>query len=84
MSFLTDALSRYGEVQDVRFRHWLHMSEVADGARVVSMVCNRAIPHNLVIADNIVRFLILARPKNVISVKRLRILLGTVPRGENI
>ena len=29
-NLLTDALSRYGEVNDVRSRHWLHMSEVAD------------------------------------------------------
>ena len=46
-NLLTDALSRYGEVHDVRFRHWLHMSEVADGVRVVSMVRNQAIPRNL-------------------------------------
>ena len=46
-NFLTDALSLHGEVQDGRFRHWLHMSEVADGA--VSMVCNQVIPRNLVI-----------------------------------
>ena len=46
-NFLTDALSRYGEVHDVRFRHWLYMSEVADGVRVVSMVRNQAIPRNL-------------------------------------
>ena len=49
LSFLTDALSRYGEVHNVRFRHWLHMSEVLDGVRVVSMVHNQAIPRNLVI-----------------------------------
>ena len=46
-NLLTDALSRYGEVHDVRFRHWFHMSEVADGVRVVSMVGNQAIPRNL-------------------------------------
>ena len=46
-NLLTDALSRYGEVHDVRFRHWLHMSEVADGVRVVPMVRNQAIPRNL-------------------------------------
>ena len=40
-NLLIDALSRYGEVLDVRFRHWLHMSEVADGVGVVSMVRNR-------------------------------------------
>ena len=37
-NLLTDALSRYGEVHDVRFCHW---SEVADGVRVVSMVRNQ-------------------------------------------
>ena len=46
-NLLTDALCHYGEVHDVRFRHWLHMSEVADGVRVVSMVRNQAIPRNL-------------------------------------
>ena len=46
-NLLTDALSRYGEVHGVRFRHWLHMSEVADGVRVVFMTRNQAIPRNL-------------------------------------
>ena len=45
-NLLTDALSRYGEVHN-GFRHWLHMSEVADGVRVISMVRNQAIPRNL-------------------------------------
>lgn len=43
LSFLTDALSRCGEVHDVRFLHWLHMSEVAHRVRVVSMVRNLVI-----------------------------------------
>ena len=46
---MTDALSRYGEVHDVRYRHWLHMSERADGVRVVSMVGSQPIPRNFVI-----------------------------------
>ena len=46
-NLLTDASSRYGEVHDVRFRHWLQMSEVVDGVRVVSMVRNEAIPRSL-------------------------------------
>ena len=46
-NLLTDALRRYGEVHDVKFRHWPHMCEVADGVRVVSMVRNEAIPRNL-------------------------------------
>ena len=46
-TFLTDILSRYVEVHDVRFRHWLHISDLADGVRVVSMVYNQAIPRNL-------------------------------------
>ena len=44
LNLLTDALSRYGEVHDVKFRHWPHMSEVADGVRVVR---KQAIPRNL-------------------------------------
>ena len=46
-NLLTDALSRYGGVHDLKFRHWLHMPEVTDGVRVVSMVRNQAIPCNL-------------------------------------
>ena len=46
-NLLTDALSRYGDVQDLRFFHWLHMSEVADGVGVVSMVRNQTMPRNL-------------------------------------
>ena len=46
-NLLTDALRRYGEVHAVKFRHMLHMSEVADGVRVVPMVRNQAIPRNL-------------------------------------
>ena len=46
-NLLTDALIRYNEVHDVRFRHWLHMSEVAHGVRVVFMVRNQSIPRNL-------------------------------------
>ena len=49
LSVLTDALSRCGEVHDVRFLHWLHMSEVAHRVRVVSMVRNPATPSHFVI-----------------------------------
>ena len=40
---IVSCAGRYGEVHDVRFRHWPHMSEVADIVRAVSMVCNKAI-----------------------------------------
>ena len=41
------ALSRYGEVHDIRFRHWMHMSSVADGVRTVTMVRTGPIPRNI-------------------------------------
>ena len=43
---LARALSKFGEVKDV-FNRCLHLSGVADGTRVVSMVRNQAIPRNL-------------------------------------
>ena len=53
LKFLTDALSHCGEIHDVRFLHWLHMSEIVHGVRVVSMVRNQAIPSNLVIGRSL-------------------------------
>lgn len=44
---LARALNKFGEVKDVFNRCWLHLSGVADGVRVVSMVRNQAIPRNL-------------------------------------
>ena len=37
---LARALNKFGEVKDVFNRCWLHLSGVADGVRVVSMVRN--------------------------------------------
>ena len=44
---LARALNKFGEVKDVFNRCWLHLSGVADGVRVVSMVRSQAIPRNL-------------------------------------
>jgi len=44
-----NALSFFGEVDSVRFRHWTHHSEVCDGVRTVRMVRSGAIPRNLII-----------------------------------
>ena len=44
---LARALNTFGEVKDVFNRCWLHLSGVADGVRVVSMVRNQAIPRNV-------------------------------------
>ena len=44
---LARALNKFGEVKDVFNRCWLHLSGVADGVRVVSMVRNQAIPRDL-------------------------------------
>ena len=44
---LACALNKFGEVKDVFNHCCLHLSGVADGVRVVSMVRNQAIPRNL-------------------------------------
>ena len=43
------ALSFFGDVEYVRFRHWTHLTDVCDGVRTVRMVRTRAIPRNLII-----------------------------------
>ena len=43
------ALSVFGDVEYVRFRHWTHLTDVCDGVRTVRMVRTRAIPRNLII-----------------------------------
>ena len=48
-SVVRNALSFYGEVESVRFRHWTHHAEVCDGVRTVRMVRSGAIPRNLII-----------------------------------
>lgn len=44
-----NALSFFGEVESVRFRHWTHLAEVCDGVCTVRMVRTGTIPHNLII-----------------------------------
>ena len=44
-----EALSSFGEVESVHFRHWTHAQEICDGVRTVRMVRSRAISRNLVI-----------------------------------
>ena len=44
---LACALNKFAEVKDVFNRRWLHLSGVADGVRVVSMVRNQELPRNL-------------------------------------
>ena len=44
-----NALSFFGEVESVRFRHWTHLAEVCDGVCTVRMVRTGAIPRNLII-----------------------------------
>ena len=43
------ALSFFGDVEYVRFRHWTHLTVVCDGVRTVRMVRTQAIPRNLII-----------------------------------
>ena len=44
-----EALSPFGEVESVHFRHWTHAQEICDGVHTVRMVRSRAISRNLVI-----------------------------------
>ena len=44
-----EALSPFGEVESVNFRHWTHAREICDGVRTVRLVRSRAISRNLVI-----------------------------------
>ena len=43
------ALSFFGEIEYVHFRHWTHLVDVCDGVRTVRMVRTRAIPRNVII-----------------------------------
>ena len=47
--YLHTVLSEFGDVQDVRFPHWLEIPGVADGVRVVTMIRKKAIPRHLTI-----------------------------------
>ena len=47
--YLCTVLFEFGDVQDVRFRHWLEILGVADGVRVVTMIRKKAIPCHLTI-----------------------------------
>lgn len=40
---LREALGFYGEVFDIRLRHWTHLDGVCDGVRAVSMIRSTAI-----------------------------------------
>lgn len=49
------ALSFFGDVEYVRFRHWTHLVDICDGVRTVRMVRTRAIPRNLIIDGFLVK-----------------------------
>ena len=44
-------LGAYGVIERVSFRHWVHLTDVSDGVRVVRMVRRQAIPRNLSIDE---------------------------------
>ena len=46
---LSIAMRRYGEVKDISYRRWLHMLDVCDGVRIVTMIRSEPIPRNLVV-----------------------------------
>ena len=48
---LQEELSKFGEVQDIRFRAWTHLDTVMDGARVVRMTRSGPIPRLLHVND---------------------------------
>ena len=41
----------YGVIEEVKFRHWAHMSTVGDGVHIVRMVCREAIPRHMSIGE---------------------------------
>ena len=43
------ALSYFGDVEYVRFRHWTRLVDACDGVSTVRMVRTQAIPRNLII-----------------------------------
>ena len=46
---LRAVLSEFGDIQDVRYRHWLDIPGVCDGVRVVSMIRKKSIPRHLTV-----------------------------------
>lgn len=50
---LVEELSKYGEVQEIRFKEWVHLDDVLDGARVVRMTHSGRIPRSRHINDHL-------------------------------
>ena len=44
---LSLVLKRFGDVKDISHRRWLHMKNIFDGVRVVTMIGDKRIPRNL-------------------------------------
>ena len=44
---LSLVLRRFGDVKDISHRRWLHMKDIFDGVRVVTMIRDKPIPRNL-------------------------------------
>ena len=44
-------LGAYGDIEDITFRHWTHLTDVCDGVRVVRMTRRMAIPRMMTIAE---------------------------------
>ena len=83
--YLRTVLSEFGDVQDVRFRHWLEIPGVADGVRVVSMIRKKAIPRHLTIDGFFfARYLIMVRLWSVTFAAKLVILLVIVRSRANV
>ena len=44
---LSLVLKRFGDVKDISHRRWLHLKDIFDGVRVVTMIRDKPIPRNL-------------------------------------
>ena len=49
--FIRKAMRQYGEVEDIKFRHWPHMPNVGDGVRVIRMIRTKPIPRHMHIGE---------------------------------
>ena len=45
------ALRSFGVIEEIKFRHWPHMPEIGDGARIVRMVRSQPIPRHMNIGE---------------------------------
>ena len=76
------ALSFFGDVEYVRFRHWTHVVDVCDGVRTVRMVRTRAITRNVIIDGFCVKVYVGQEPECDICGKKGHIARSCDMRGK--